>query len=345
MMTNNQKYAMDALGDWAKDLRGCKVLVSGATGLLGRHLVIALLDNGAQVIALGRNENKLKRCYKEMLDNENLLLLSGNLINGVPAQIEKIDYIFHAAGSISGSVIREKPIEIIESNIVGLRNCLEYIRKQGHGRVIVFSSATVYGNRFEGETEVIEEDTSLCEPLYGENIAYSESKRMCEVLATAYSKQFDVEVVIARLSYVYGYANPAPQTAFYSFIDSALDGADIVIQSAGLPCRDNIYVEDAVSGLLTIAIKGRKGEAYNISSNGDLNNYKAMDQIANIISDISKEKGISAISVKVSKNDSGRKPGMKMNNDKLKALGWNVLTDISLGIEKTLMCYVNEKKV
>lgn len=323
-------------------ISGRRVLVSGATGLIGRHLVAALLDKGAYVIAISRDKLKLYHCFQEMLVTNKLQLAVGNISENFPPEIKGVDYIFHAAGAISSDVIREKPVEVIDANLLGIRNCLEFLRKQEFGRLIVFSSATVYGNRFDHEITVEEQDTFSCESLEEDTIAYSESKRMCEAMALAYEKQYDVDCVIARMSYVYGYSEVAPKTAFFSFIDSAINGYDIEIKTVGLPCRDNIFVEDVVNGLLIIAIKGVRGEAYNISTNGDLDNYKAMDQIAEIISEVSHKLGISSMKVKTNEDGHSRKPGMRMDNSKLKKLGWEVTTDIRAGVEKTLMRYANK---
>lgn len=319
------------------------VLVSGASGLIGRHLVDELLNSGAVVIALGRSMKKLEKSFSEKQCGQQIRLCSGDLSVCVPDGVGKVDYIFHAAGSISGSEIRERPVETINSHLFGLRNCMEYLKTQGYGRLVVFSSATVYGNEFCDETVVDERATNSCEFLSGETAAYSESKRMSEVLASAYAKQYGVDSVISRMSYVYGYSNPAPNTAFFSFIRSAVQGANIEILRDRLPCRDNIYVEDVVRGLMIIASEGKRGEAYNVSSNGDLGNYQAMDQIGIIISDVAAKLGIGKIRVISNQVNARREPGMRMDNSKLKALGWQVSTDIYQGIEKTLKMYVKDR--
>lgn len=323
-----------------KTLDGKLVMVVGATGFIGHHLVDVLLDNKSSVIAYGRSYEKLRESFSDKVCDNSLWLCAGDLTESFPKGFRDIDYIFYAAGSISGKTIREKPVDIIDANLVGLKRCLEYLRQQGKGRLIILSSATVYGEVIK-DIVVSENDTSGCEELHNATIAYSESKRMAEVMATSYSKQYGVDVVIARLSYVYGYAEPMPNTAFFSFIKSAIADSDIEIHNMGLPCRDNIFVEDAVRGLICIATEGKKQEAYNVSSNGEKNNYKAMDEIADIISDVAKKNGIGSIAVIKCENNQAktRSPGMKMNNNKLKSLGWEVTTDIYEGIEDTLISY------
>lgn len=96
------------------------------------------------------------------------------------------------------------------------------------------------------------------------------------------------------------------------------------------------------SCLVLIAEKGKLGEAYNISSNGEKGNYSAIDQIADIIAFCSNEMmDGKKIEVKVRNFEKNRKPGVKLNNDKIKELGWKVTTDLKNGIKETICLYMN----
>ena len=104
-----------------------------------------------------------------------------------------------------------------------------------------------------------------------------------------------------------------------------------------MPRRDNIYIDDAVSGLLRISQNGEAGEAYNISSNGDKGNFMAVDEIGELISDTAYSSyGIKSKVIKPVDNPGGRRPGLRLDNNKLKSLGWSVKTDMKTGISKTL---------
>ena len=320
---------------------GKRVLITGATGLIGSHLVKLLLDEGATVIAHGRTEGKLKKVFENNLKNEKFSYVIGNISEKIPEIVGEVDYIFHAASPISGTEIKFKPVDTISTNIDGTINCLQYLKQQGHGRMIVFSSATVYGNQFMENITVTEEETDKADALHTANTPYSESKRMIEVLARAYATQYEVDSVIVRIGYVYGYSNPRPNTAFYEFIGKAISGDDITLNNSGMGRRDNIHVNDVVNGLLLVAEKGITGESYNISSNGDAGNFRAIDEIAEVIASVvnklDTQKSVKAV---IKPYEGERKPGMKLDNKKAKELGWDIKVGLEDGITETIKEYM-----
>lgn len=326
-----------------------RILVTGATGLIGSHLVERLIDEGAEVIAAGRNQEKLNRTFDNIEDRSKLILKQFDVTNEVPADVGILDYVFHAASPISGKEIVERPLETIKANIDGVMNILDYLLRQKlnqsiQGRMVVFSSATVYGSQRDFEMVVGEDETNWADALHTSNTPYSESKRMIEVLSRAYLKEKEVDSVIARIAYVYGYTYNRPNTAFYEFINAGINGKDIVLKKSGLARRDNIYVNDVINGLLTIALHGKAGESYNISSNGEKNNFRAIDELAEIIARVAnKIEGNSKTRSIVEFYQDERKPGMKMDNTKLKLLGWDVRTDIETGIINTYKKFKKER--
>lgn len=322
------------------------ILVTGATGLIGSNLVDRLLAEGAKVIVMGRTRTKITDAFMHYLFNANFSYEVANISKGIPASIGPLDYIFHAASSISGVEIKSKPVDVINANIIGTQKCLEFLKRQkeqgnGSGKMIIFSSATVYGNNHTLCKSVSESETTLTDALYSGSIAYSESKRMVEVLATSYHMQYGIESIIARIGYVYGYTKNKPNTAFYEFIDKAINGQDIIVNTSSSAKRDNIFVDDAVNGLLAISTMGISGETYNISSNGEKDNFKAIDEIAQLITccinNLRKDK---KISLYIKENQCERKPGIMLNNTKLKKLGWSLETSLQEGIYNTLQKYM-----
>lgn len=323
-----------------KDFQNRTALITGATGLIGRHLAGELLRAGAKVIAVGRDRYRLNMVFGNLPGESALVCKEGDISVSLPVIDSNIDYIFHAASPISGREIRLNPADTISANIDGARNCLDFLKAQGHGRMIAFSSATVYGNfRLSEDITVSEEMTDRADALHTSNTPYSESKRMVEVLARAYSAQYGVDTVIARMGYVYGFTYPRPETAFYEFIGEALRGEDIVLNNAGMGRRDNIHVDDVVDGLMLVAARGKAGEAYNIASNGELGNYAAVDEIAAMIADTANRCNHSNIRIRIPEMKAVRSPGMKMDNEKLKGLGWNLRVSLRDGIANTLRDY------
>lgn len=325
---------------------GKTILITGATGLLGTHLVKRFLSfKDCTIIALGRNAEKLEEVFKGYGGDGELILMKGDVADEMPSCEKDIDYIFHAASPIAGDIIRNYPVSVIKPNILGTINCLEYLRKQKEnsgreGKMVVFSSATVYSNISQKDCLVSEEETSIADTLDAANAPYSESKRMAEVIARSYYKQYGVQVIIARFGYLYGYSKQAPNTAFYEFINKSKRGESLLLNSNGAPKRDNIYVDDAVEGLLCLIEKGNAGESYNISSGGDLGNFAAIDEIAAAIA-MAANNDIKDVNITVSfrEHSDERKPGIALNNSKLKALGWSVRNSLEEGVRKTLISY------
>lgn len=315
------------------------VLITGATGLIGSHIANSLLSlDEVKVIVVGRSQQKLKKTFLDYVSSDKIYCLEHDVSLPLPLSLGKIDYIFHAASPISGEVIKTRPLDVINSNLSGTINCLEYLKKQGSGVMVMFSSATVYSADAPSHV-AIESNTNMADCIESPNAPYSESKRMIEVIANAYHKQFDVDTIIARFSYVYGYsANPA-RTAFYEFINKAMNGEDLTLNKSGLPRRDNIYVDDAVEGLLHLCEIGASGDTFNISSNGDLENYAAIDEIAESV--VQNANKINGTNIKVTyKSDGGeRLEGLRLDNTKLKSTNWGVKNSLGNGIEQTLLKY------
>ena len=268
------------------------ILITGATGLIGSNLVDRLMTmSPAKVIVTGRNEKKLESTFQEYVSRDNFVIVQHDAGMPIPSCIQSVDYIFHAAGPMERDVVLNRPVTVIMPNVIGIINMMEFLRKQEtltgkKGRIIVFSSVTVYNNPGNDNFDAIESETTNEISLDAPTACYAESKRMSEVIARAYAKQYNTDIVIARFSTVYGPTRNVPDTAFYEFIKKSINGEDIIVNSNTAPRRDNIYVDDAINGLICVALAGESDEAYNISSGGELGNYAAVDEIAKVIAEV-----------------------------------------------------------
>ena len=306
--------------------------------MIGSNLVDRIMTmKPAKLIVTGRNEKKLVSTFTDYVDKENFVILQHDAAKPIPSGVQGVDYIFHAAGPMEREIVMNRPVDIILPNILGTINMMEFLRNQEiltgkRGRIVVFSSVTVYNNPGVANYDALETETTHAISLDVPTACYAESKRMSEVIARSYVKQYGVDAVITRFSTVYGPTRNIPDTAFYEFIRKSIAGEDITVNSSAAPRRDNIYVDDAIDGLICVALSGKTGEAYNVSSGGELDNYAAVDEIAKVATRVA-AKGSKVI---YRTEGESKKGGMTLNNNKLKSLGWTLRYSMEAGIAETI---------
>ena len=328
-----------------KEFEDKTVLVTGATGLIGVRIVSLLLDNtnACNVIAIGRSETKLNEIFFPYAAETRLTLITHDISSNLNLKEDTIDFLLHAGGPQERDVIINQPLDVITANISGLMNCMNYLYDQvgrtgHHGRLIVFSSLTVYGNALSDVVQLVNEtDTNRAGHLDDAMTVYSESKRMAEVLAASYHRTFNIDYVTCRLSTVYGPSKSPTKTAFFEFIKKAKNGEKIIVQEKYGLRRDNIFLDDAVIGIFFAALRGKTGNAYNVSSNGELANFLSVAEIAQHVAKVANKALHNKDIVKVEFKDNTKKSnaGLLLNNEKLKGLGWKLSHTFTEGLQKS----------
>lgn len=306
------------------------IMITGASGLIGSNLARQLFEyNCKKILLVGRNIAKLKYVFGD-LNSPSLSFIEHDINCGIPSSYGNVDYIFHAASPISGQAIKNEPVSVISSNLYGIVHCIDYLKSQKEckGCLVVFSSATVYENTDQQGAVYSEENTEHACSLESPVASYAESKRMIEVIAKSYVKQFGLNIKIARIGYVYGYSKILLKTAFFDFIRNVKCGENIIFQNTKFFKRDNIYIDDVIDGILHVAVLGSSGESYNVSSGGKLNNYSSIYDMAQIMIEVADN------NTKVETEDNVLiSEGVILNNEKLCGLGWAVKTDLFTGIK------------
>lgn len=329
-----------------KNFNGKTILVTGASGLIGSNLIFHFIKmKNVKVIALSKSKKKLLNCFNALKHNSNFRMIEHDISKPINMIKKKVDYIFHAAGPQESKIIQQKPVDVLMPNINGTQNCLNILVKQKKknsfiGRLILFSSVTIYKNNSMKDLRFSEKDIFISNNMELGNEIYSSSKMMSELIVNAYIKQFKIDAVIARISTVYGNTINKTDTAFFEFIKKALSGKNIQIRDNLPPRRDNIYLDDAINGLLKISLKGKIGKPYNLSSNKGLGNFLAIDEIAKVIvKERNKELNLNEKKIKLTFKKSfrgKRKPGVILDNSELKKLGWKLSTSFTKGIRKII---------
>jgi CDP-glucose 4,6-dehydratase len=250
-------------GEAREPLRGRSVLVTGAYGLLGSWLVKALLEHGARVVALRRDEPPVSALEVMKLDLRIDVVHGDVTSDGLVARVineYEIDSVFHlAAQTVVGNAGRA-PVPTLETNVRGTWLVMEACRLHGVERVLVASSDKVYGPR---------DDLPYREshPLLA-RYPYDVSKAAADLIARSYWHTFGLPVAVTRFANLYGGGDTNHSRLVPESVCAALAGRRPVIRSDGSPERDFLYVEDAVRAYLAIWEALGRGEAGGEAFNG-----------------------------------------------------------------------------
>lgn len=322
--------AIQALPDVQK-LRSARILITGATGLVGAFLtdcLLALSDQNAldlRLYALCRNAARAKERF-------------GERVNAIAADVSEAtalpecDYIIHAASNAHPKAFSADPVGTMLANILGVRNLLEHLRAQGHGLLLFVSTGEIYGDNPAIRDGFAETDFGKIDSM-NPRACYPESKRAAETLCASYLSQYRVDSVVARLCYVYGPTITNENSrADAQFLRNALSKTDIIMKSAGAQVRSYCYVADAARALITILSGGESGSAYNVA------NRAAVRSIREYAEALAK---VAGVQVKFETPEDAEKRGYStvsravQKPDRLEALGWKPLFSFEEGIEHT----------
>lgn len=231
------------------NLKNKKVLVTGACGFIGSHLVERLLDEGSSVKAFvyynsfnswgwldTLPENKLK----------NIEVFVGDIRdpNGVRTAIKDVSVVFHLAALIGIPFSYHSPDSYIDTNIKGTLNVLQACRNYNVDRIIVTSTSEVYGT---AQYVPIDEQHSL----QGQS-PYSASKIGADKIAESFFRSFNTPIVIARPFNTYGPRQSA-RAIIPTIITQLLSGSEEICLGSLHPTRDFNYVTDICRGFIALA--------------------------------------------------------------------------------------------
>ena len=343
-------------------LRGKRILLAGATGLIGTFLVDTLfnLNNirqlGITIYAVGRDEDTARQRFDDIWEDEHFSFYPWDVTQ--PAEFpEKVDYVIHAACDTQPTKILNHPVETMMSNIYGTENLLEVAHDCGAERFMFVSSGSVYGEPWQADDCVDEKyhGSLNCNTVCA---AYAESKRAGETLCKSWRSQYGLDVVIARLAHVYGATMRQDDTKpLAQMLLNCARQEDIVLHEDGEQQVSCCYVADAVAGLLYVLLGGKNGSAYNIAGNSgglrtlkDIANYLAEYAGTKVVLDLpDKETQVGQYLAKVANRKVAfdvpeRKASVgnvlytnaKLDTHKLQGLGWQRRIDLASGLKRTV---------
>lgn len=313
------------------------ILITGVSGLIGSFLVDALMtinearEDNLKIYGLARNVDNLGSRFSKYMNSNNLEFIKGNIIEGIPNEIE-FDYIINLASNADPKNYALYPVETILTNIRGTQNILEYCKKHNKCRALLTSTFEVYGE-VENGLDIKEEDYGMID----QNVirsGYPESKRVSELLVKSYVEEYKVDALIVRLSSIYGPTMKFDDSkAAAQFIRNALKRENIVLKSKGDQKRSYTYVSDCVQGILIALLHGTSGEVYNVS------NPKSTISIAEFAKIVATESSTDVVFDSpnfIETKGFGKKMDSVLSSQKLMELGYSPLYNAEKGIHNSI---------
>lgn len=325
---------MEGLGMSGDSWESRRVLVTGATGMVGSWLVKHLLASGAYVVAFVLD-----------LDPQSELVRSGDLrscavVNGALENIgaleravtlHEVDTVFHLGAQTIVGVAHRAPLGTWESNVRGTYNLLEICRRHGGlvQRVVVASSDKAYG---QSDLLPYTEESPL-----GARHPYEVSKAAADLIAQSYHHTYGLPVAIARCGNIYGGGDLNWSRIVPGTIRSLLRGEQPVLRSDGTFVRDYLYVRDAAAAYVRLAegieSDGAAGEAFNFSD-------ESPRTVLELVGAIARRMGREDLEPIVLSAAVGEIHEQVLSAAKARAaLGWHPAHDLEGGLDETIMWY------
>lgn len=320
-------------------LEGKRVLVTGADGFIGSHLVEQLLAEGATVRAF---------CYYNSFNSwgwidsfpaekkQQLDIFMGDVRdpNGVRTAMKDIDMVFHLAALIAIPYSYHSPDAYVDANIKGTLNIVQAAKDLGIERVIVTSTSEVYGT---AQYVPIDEK----HPKQGQS-PYSATKIGADAIADSFFRSFNLPVTIVRPFNTYGPRQSA-RAIIPTIITQLLNGYDTIKLGDLRPTRDLVFVKDTAKGFIEIALcNDLIGHEVNIATHNEI----SIGDLANeLIAQIRPAAHIQQEDQRLrpEKSEVFRLFG---SNEKLaKATGWKPTTTLAEGLSETIEWFKDERNL
>jgi len=241
------------------------LLVTGAAGFIGSHLVERLLARGERVVGLDNFDDFYPPAVKRdnlaaAAEHERFRLVEGDVrdrerLERLLAE-ERVDVVVHLAARAGVRPSLERPELYADVNVRGTVAVFEAARRAGVGRVVYASSSSVYG----GNTKVpFSEDDPVERPIS----PYAATKRATELLAATFHHLYGIEAIGLRFFTVYG-PRQRPEMAIHKFTRLIAAGRPVPMFGDGSSRRDYTYIDDCIDGVVAAIDRARGYRIYNL---------------------------------------------------------------------------------
>ena len=314
------------------------IIITGGLGFIGSNLINILSKKKYFIINVDKvtyasnfnnisNSIKNYKFYKQDINNQNFIKKILNQYN--PSLIFNLAAETHVDRSIDG------PKQFINSNIYGVFNLLEAIRKfKKKIKLIHVSADEVYG-------DIAKNKSSKESDPYNPSSPYSASKASSDLLIKSYVRTYKIPAIITNCCNNYG-PNQYPEKLIPTIIYKIINSKPIPIYGNGKNIREWIHVEDHCNALIKISKNGFLGENYNIGSGIELNNIDIVKKIISCFKEIDVSLANKAKFIFI-KDRPGHDLRYSLNSSKIKKhLKWRCKYNFNEGINKTIIWYIDK---
>lgn len=307
-----------------------KVLVTGADGFIGSHLVEGLLREGCKVRAFVYYNSFNSWGWLDTFPKDTLRkieIFTGDIRdpNGARKSMEGIDVVFHLAALIAIPFSYHSPDSYVDTNIKGTLNILQAAKDKKCRKILITSTSEVYGT---AQYVPIDEK----HPFQGQS-PYSATKIAADKLAESFYRSFDLPVCIVRPFNTFGPRQSA-RAIIPTIISQLLSGQEKIKLGSLHPRRDFLFVKDTINGFIEIAKSDKTiGEEINIATESEISIRDLAKKLTLIINPKAKIMA-DAVRVRPDKSEVERLMG---SNKKIKKLTkWRQKYSLEQGLKETV---------
>jgi UDP-glucose 4-epimerase len=261
--------------DLRREYEHRRVIVTGAAGFVGSHLVDALVAHGARVVAVDDLSDGREANLASSRSRIEFVCRSVVQKCGLDELLAGADVVFHLAANASVPRSVEDPDDDFEANVLGTYRVLESARHVRAKRIVFTSSAAVYG-------DPVREPMDESHPFHPKS-PYGGSKLAAEFLLDSYSRCFDLDHRRVRLFNTYG-----PRQRKYVMFDLLeklrADSRNLAMLGSGDQVRDYSYVSDTVDAILLVGAHPQaRGRVYNVAGDHAIDIRELIDLVIRIV--------------------------------------------------------------